>query len=243
VPPGWSYLPYPLPPPAPRPHGHTLAPYGARLVARIIDILVVFLLNAVVNGWFVWQYAREIAPVFRAAMNNPMGETPQPTARAEYLLFTILIIATALWMAYEVPAVGNTGQTLGKRIMQIKVVPVEKDERLGFGRAFRRWFRVGMWTPFWTCCGIGFVFQLIDSVSLLFDRPLRQALHDKAARTVVVEVPPERAAPTPARRSPDDGQSAHGGRSPDDGQSAHGGRSPDDGRSPDEGRDETGGSR
>ena len=59
----------PMPPygyavPEPRPHGYPLAPLGARLVARLIDIVMVLLLNIAVNGWFVWQYLQEMAPVF-----------------------------------------------------------------------------------------------------------------------------------------------------------------------------------
>src|SRR5690606_41530555 len=56
--------PYGYAMPAPRPHGYALAPLGARLVARLIDIVMVLLLNIAVNGWFVWQYLQEMAPIF-----------------------------------------------------------------------------------------------------------------------------------------------------------------------------------
>jgi uncharacterized RDD family membrane protein YckC len=106
------------------------------------------------------------------------------------LLWAMLIVATLLWLVYEAPAIAGSGQTLGKRIMRIKVVGVESTEPLGFGRAFRRWARLGLWTPFWGCLGIGLLFQLIDSASPLFDPRMRQALHDKQAATVVVALPP-----------------------------------------------------
>jgi uncharacterized RDD family membrane protein YckC len=102
----------------------------------------------------------------------------------------MLILATLLWLLYEAPATGGSGQTLGKRIMHIKVVRLESVEPLGFGRAFRRWARLGLWTPFWGCFGIGLLAQLIDSASPLFDPRLRQALHDRSAGTVVVALPP-----------------------------------------------------
>jgi uncharacterized RDD family membrane protein YckC len=175
--------------PPPRLHGYPLAAYPARLVARIIDCLVVLGLNAVVNAWFVWQYLQEILPLLRNPQANGFNLSREANPRGQYLLYTILLIATALWMAYEVPALSSTGQTLGKRIMHIKVVPVESDQPLGYARAFRRWGRLGLWTPLWACC-IGIVFQLVDSLSLLWDRPLRQAFHDKAARTVVIQLPP-----------------------------------------------------
>jgi hypothetical protein len=75
--------------------------------------------------------------------------------------------------------------------MHIKVLAVENTEPLGFGRAFQRWARLGLWTPLWGCAGLGFLLQLIDSASPLFDPHLRQALHDKTARTVVVALPPD----------------------------------------------------
>jgi uncharacterized RDD family membrane protein YckC len=207
---GWPGPPYRYPPPAPqpRPHGLRLAPLGSRLTARLIDIGVVALLNVAVNGWFVWEYLREIAPLLsafgdawrRAAAGDRTTEPlPQPNERADWLVIVILVIATALWFAYEVPALANTGQTLGKRLMGIKVVPVTADERLGFARSLRRWNRLGVPTLLWGCCGIGFLLQLIDCGYVLFDQPLHQALHDKSARTVVVKVSAE----TPPPRPPD----------------------------------------
>jgi uncharacterized RDD family membrane protein YckC len=192
VPPGYPPPPgYPMPPyPQIRPHGFALAGLGQRLMARILDILAVLVLNVVVNGWFAYQLWQEMAPVIQTAMTDPFGEQPQPTARMDTLLWTMLIIATLLWLLYEAPATGSRGQTLGKRIMQIKVVRLESTEPLGFGRAFRRWARLGLWTPLWGCAGLGLLLQFIDSVSPLFDQRLHQALHDKTAQTVVVALPP-----------------------------------------------------
>jgi uncharacterized RDD family membrane protein YckC len=175
-----------------RPHGLALAGFGQRLVARLLDFLVVLLLNVAVNGWFAYQWAIEIAPVLRAALADPTATPPQPSSRSDYLIITMLLIATALWLAYEVPAIANNGQTLGKRVMHIRVVRLENTDPIGFGRAFRRWGRLGLWTPLWSCYGLGLVLQLIDSVSPLFDKKLRQALHDRTAHTVVVEAPPVR---------------------------------------------------
>jgi uncharacterized RDD family membrane protein YckC len=177
-------------PPQIRPHGLALAGMGPRLAARLFDIFFVLLITVVVNGWFAYQWVLEFAPIYRAAMDDPFGERQQGTPRMTYLLWTMLLLTTLLWLAYEVPAIGSSGQTLGKRIMHIKVVRVENTEPIGFARAFRRWGRLGLWTPLWGCLGIGFLFQLIDSVSPLFDQKMRQALHDKTAGTVVVDAPP-----------------------------------------------------
>ncbi|MCW3813066.1 RDD family protein [Micromonospora sp. DR5-3] len=194
-PPGWPYPTWPVRPPAPRPHGLPLASYGARLVARLIDIGVVFLLNVVVNGWFVWRYFEEISPYLRESVRRSLaGNTsteglPQPGEQAAGLQIAILLIATALWYAYEVPSMAARGQTFGKRVMGVRAVPVEADQPLGFGRATRRWSTLGLPTLLWYCCGFGLLLQFVDAVSPLFDQPLRQALHDKRAQTVVVQLP------------------------------------------------------
>ncbi|SCE74201.1 RDD family protein [Micromonospora viridifaciens] len=194
-PPGWPYPTWPGRPPAPRPHGLPLASYGARLVARLIDIGVVFLLNAAVNGWFVWRYVEEISPYLRESVRRSLaGNTsteglPTIGEQAGGLQLAILLIATALWFAYEVPSMAARGQTFGKRVMGVRAVPVEADQPLGFGRATRRWSTLGLPTLLWYCCGLGLVLQFVDAISALFDQPLRQALHDKRAQTVVVQLP------------------------------------------------------
>lgn len=80
-------------------------------------------------------------------------------------------------------------------------MPIEADQPLGFGRATRRWSTLGLPTLLWFCAGFGLLLQFIDAVSPLFDHPLRQALHDKRAQTVVVQLP--RAKPD-ARTAPHD---------------------------------------
>jgi uncharacterized RDD family membrane protein YckC len=199
LPPGWQYaIPHPglLPGafPVPRPHGLTLAHSGTRLLARLIDIFVVLVLNVVVNGWFVYEYVKEVSPVVReiwrrSLANNRSTEGLAFSDRASYLMIVIVVLAAALWFAYEVPAVANTGQTLGKRLLGIRVMRMESTQRLGFGRSFRRWNTMGLPTLLWSCCGLGFVLQFIDALFVAIDRPLHQALHDKSALTVVVNVP------------------------------------------------------
>jgi uncharacterized RDD family membrane protein YckC len=173
-----------------------LATPGARLLARLVDIAVLVVLNLIVNGWFIWQYAMEAAPTVEAwqeylravlAQESP-DPPPQGTPRASSLQVVIVLIAAALWLAYEIPAVANNGQTLGKRLLGIRVVRVEAPGPVGFARSLRRWNTLGLPTLLWPCCGIGFVLQFVDVVYLLADRPLWQALHDKSARTVVVRV-------------------------------------------------------
>lgn len=207
-PPGWPHPGYPVRPPEPRPHGLALAGFGSRLVARLIDFGIVFLLNAVVNGWFVWHFIEETTPMWREIGRRWMSRDPstdplpQPGEQVGGLQVAILLIATTLWFAYEVPTMASTGQTFGKRVMGIKVMPLAGDRPLGFGHSLRRWNTLGLPTLLWYCCGFGLLLQFIDAVSPLFDHPLRQALHDKRAQTVVVQLP--RTADSPARPTPND---------------------------------------
>ena len=122
------------------------------------------------------------------------------------------IFTAALWFAYEVPAVANTGQTLGKRLLGLKVMRLENPGRVGFGRSLRRWNTMGLPTLLWMCCGIGFVLQFIDALFIAFDRPMRQALHDKPAPTVVVQVEKaDSAPPVDSSSPPPDDTSTPGG--------------------------------
>jgi uncharacterized RDD family membrane protein YckC len=177
---------------APRPHGFMIAGSGARFMARLVDILAVLLLAGLANVWFAIEFWRNFEPVVRWVMSRPVSvETvPGTVNRAFELMILMGVVLTAVWFAYEVPASANSGQTLGKRLLGIKVVRVEADERLGFGRSFRRWFRLAWPTPFWVACyGLPILLQVIDCLFVATDRRLHQALHDRITHTVVVQLP------------------------------------------------------
>ena len=191
VPPPGTYR-YPLPARLVRPHGLPQATPGSRFVARMIDIAAVVALNVVVNGYFVYLYLQDFVPYISEAWRRAMArESTADLAVPERLgglQWTILLIGLALWFAYEVPALANNGQTPGKRMLGIKVMRLDSDERLGFGRAFRRWYPLAMPTLLWVCAGIGLLIQIAGCSLVLLDRPLRLALHDRYAQTVVVHV-------------------------------------------------------
>ena len=177
-----------------RPHGLALASAGSRLGARVIDILAVFVLCVVANAWFGYQFWLAMQPALqelwrRVLTNDPSTEPlPEPSQDVSTLTFLMLFVIVAVWFAYEVPGTANSGQTLGKRLMHIQVMRMENEERLGFGRSWRRWSRLGIPTLLWPCCFIGVGLQVLDCVSVATDRTLRQALHDRTAATVVVQV-------------------------------------------------------
>jgi uncharacterized RDD family membrane protein YckC len=185
---------------------------GRRLVARLIDLAALLVLNALVNGWFIYQLYLEVWPWYRMVLHRvqaklPYDDLPQPQ-NADRLAFIITILGAGLWLAYEVPGLANRGQTLGKRLLGLKVLPIEADTALGLGRALRRWNPLGMATLLWII-GVGLIFQagmttlvwatMIGSILLFVDclfgavdQPLHQSLRDKSAATVVVDVKHEK---------------------------------------------------
>ncbi|GHJ46397.1 hypothetical protein Cs7R123_37390 [Catellatospora sp. TT07R-123] len=191
LPPGW---PHPLPTAPVRPHGMPLASPGVRLGARFIDFLVVLGLNVLINGWFVYLWLRDFVPLVQATYQKMLDgeqltDVSRPT-QANGLFLVIIFIALGLWFAYEVPATAHSGQTFGKRIMRIKVVPVESLEPLRTGRAWRRWTPMALPLLLIPCCAILFVIpQILDAVLILMDRRQRMAWHDRSAGTYVVQLP------------------------------------------------------
>jgi uncharacterized RDD family membrane protein YckC len=209
LPPGWTYaMPYAGQRPIPRPHGMALANVGARLVARLVDVLSVLVLVVVADALIAREFWSQAGPFLRQAQEAQTTGGTQPNATPLlYLLLAMCAVAAAVWFAYEVPATANSGQTLGKKLLGIKVVAIESADRLGMGRSVRRWSRMGIPTLFWSCYGLGFLLQFLDCMFVAIDRPLHQALHDKSAATVVVEVP--RARKTPLENAAPGGQNAH----------------------------------
>lgn len=198
-------LPEPPPPAAPpsalppRPALPTdlrLAPLGTRLAARVVDIVAVLLLNVVVNGYFFYQYYREVEPVLTAYTRAVFNGGPRPelafSGDATKLNLIMSLVSIGLWFAYEVPATANSGQTLGKRLFGIKVTRLDA-QQFTFGQSLRRWFVLGFPTLLGAC---GWPLTILDCLWCTWDRPAQQCIHDKVVQTVVV------LARTPAVREP-----------------------------------------
>ena len=93
----------------------------------------------------------------------------------------ISLVSLTVGFLYTVPQNAIWNRTIGKRILGIRIRPRPRDGVLGWGKATVRW---GAWTVFsLVLSGIPLI---IDCLWPLWDKPWRQALHDKAARTIVV---------------------------------------------------------
>lgn len=87
----------------------------------------------------------------------------------------VQLLAAALGMVYFTTAVGSgPGQTLGARLVGIRVVDARTGEPIGYGRAFRRWLVTFL---------LGWL--IIPYLWMLWDAE-RQTWQDKLAGDVVV---------------------------------------------------------
>jgi uncharacterized RDD family membrane protein YckC len=189
--------PPPVPAPAPAPAGRAplppgimLAPLGTRLIARFIDLSAIILLNVLVNGYFFYLYYQEMAPISTAWANALLNGDPLPALtesdKAQQLKLIMAVISIGLWFAYEVPATANSGQTLGKRLLGIKVTRID-GQPFTFWQSIRRWFIVGLPSIIGACA---WPLSILDALWCTWDRPAQQCLHDKVVQTVVVLAPP-----------------------------------------------------
>nr|BFE67397.1 hypothetical protein GCM10020092_006980 [Actinoplanes digitatis] len=96
----------------------------------------------------------------------------------------LLVLMLVGYYVYNVEMMFRTGQTVGKKLMKIRVIPLAPGAALTRGMAAKRYlieYICGVFVPF---------FPYLDGLWQLWDKPFQQTLHDKVAKTVVVKVAP-----------------------------------------------------
>ncbi|MFD6612838.1 RDD family protein [Micromonospora chalcea] len=188
-PPGYpppGYAPRPVPPPV-APNGQPLAGFGDRLLAYLIDTAVAM---AVMMALFLpvvfLVFFRMIDELEQAGPNGPDPAEVWTTVFLPLLAaeLGVLLLMLVFYWVYHVEYARRTGQTLGKKVMKLRIVPVQPDAALSRGMLGKRWaveFAGGMFVPF---------LSYLDGFWQLWDKPWQQCLHDKFAGTVVVKVGP-----------------------------------------------------
>jgi len=193
APPPYGYPPppgYPLPPvvfapPPVSPAGAPLADFEKRLLGYVIDyaIQLAVQLVLVIPLWLL-----VISSAVRTQATVANGEVVDSASFLGLigLIFVAAIAAIVLGLAfgylYNVEfALRQNGQTVGKRVAKVRIVPLDPNETLT-----RRHLTYRFLAEF----GLRLVGVLawIDGLWQLWDKPYRQCLHDKAAKTVVVRL-------------------------------------------------------
>ncbi|MGK5529428.1 RDD family protein [Streptomyces sp. URMC 129] len=142
-----------------------LASLGRRLLARIIDALIV----GIPVTLLLWPATGDYK------FNDGDGSS--------YLQQTIVLL---VYFVYEGLMLSARGQTVGKILMRVRVAMLANG---AVPRGAPGWTRAGVYAlPQLVPC-FGFLFWLVNVLFCTWDRPYRQCLHDKAAKTVVVSVP------------------------------------------------------
>ncbi|GAA2600491.1 RDD family protein [Streptomyces lienomycini] len=142
-----------------------LADSGRRTLARIIDMILV--------GIVVWllSWAFNVQEYQVDGDDVSVGKS-----------FWQSLIAAVLYVGYDTYMTTKTGQTLGKKWLGMRVANLSDGATPSGQTSLIR--ALVLWIPFAFCCAC--VWTIIAGGWSFFDRPYKQGLHDKAAKTVVV---------------------------------------------------------
>ncbi|MCX4526075.1 MULTISPECIES: RDD family protein [unclassified Streptomyces] len=153
-----------------------LADFGRRLSARIIDALIVTIPLFLIQLPFGNR---------RYMVDTDKGEDVTEVISNSYggsgLLWTLIGIVA--YVGYDWWFTKRDGRTLGKQWLGLRVAMLNDGSVPGSGPSLSR--AAVLWIPTLVCCLCLWPLALI--VSMLVDKPYKQALHDKVAKTVVVK--------------------------------------------------------
>lgn len=153
-----------------------LAESGRRILARIIDWLIIAVPLAIIGIPF---------DVYQRATDNDadFGDTVNSFNGGSQLIFQLITIVA--YVAYDTVMTARNGQTLGKKWMKLRVAMLNDGSTPPMNASLIR--AVVLWLPALICCAC--LWPLLILILILVDKPYKQGLHDKAAKTVVVSVP------------------------------------------------------
>jgi uncharacterized RDD family membrane protein YckC len=161
------------------PGGLPLAEFGDRLLAYLLDSLIITAIVLV-------PMAAGMVLLFMAlfSLDSTTPDTPDPVfIFGSFLAFFVLIFVVqfAGTYLYQVTYQMRNGVTVGKRVMKLRIVDAQTGAPMDVSAARKRWI-IHLLLAF---VPIG---SYLDGLWQLWDER-KQTLHDKVARTVVVKVP------------------------------------------------------
>ncbi|CAN5525293.1 hypothetical protein BH20ACT23_BH20ACT23_13830 [soil metagenome] len=150
------------------------ANFGQRLLAYILDFIITAVPLVIIFG---------LLGGFDPDNYSNSGEvTGGPLADGA---LGITLVGVAVSIAYFTLLEGtNSGQTLGKKALSIRVISQQTGGPIGYGRALGR---NAVRTLPTQVPVIGWIWGLLDALWMLWDKE-KQTLHDKASKTVVAPV-------------------------------------------------------
>ncbi|MQY13975.1 hypothetical protein SRB5_41350 [Streptomyces sp. RB5] len=149
-----------------------LAGLGKRLLARIIDYLIIYIpvsvLATIFGGFRHFDDANDVGGGWGWGL-----------------------IGLVAYVVYEGMMLTRSGQTVGKKLMKIRVAMLENG---AVPAGNPGWVRAAVYSLPQVVPCLGTLFWLYNVLSCTWDKPYRQCVHDKVAKTVVVEAAPARQA-------------------------------------------------
>lgn len=142
-----------------------LAHSGRRVLARVIDMIIVGVV-VVLLGW-AFGLAQYTTSTERIEYARSLGQE---------------VIAAVLYIAYDTYFTARNGQTPGKQLMKLRTANLTDGSTPTAQTSLLR--AAVLWIPFAFCCAC--IWTAVAGGWSFFDRPYKQGLHDKAAKTVVV---------------------------------------------------------
>lgn len=152
-----------------------LAPLARRALARVIDAGLL----GVVGFALILPFM--IAAVGLDEPGSRANEDAGGGVWSGSALFGWLLVVAVVPFAYEALQLALCGQTLGKRILGLRVItesgePIAPAQAIGRAAVNNVLYLLG--------CGVG---TLMAYLWAIWDEPLHQALHDRLTGTVVVD--------------------------------------------------------
>jgi uncharacterized RDD family membrane protein YckC len=143
-----------------------LADSGKRVLARILDMILVGIVAWLLSWAFgVTEYNMDSNKI---EFSKSLGQS---------------VVAAVCYVSYDTVMISKTGQTLGKRLFNHRVANLDNGSTPSVQTSLVR--ALVLWIPFAFCCAC--VWTAIAGGWSFFDKPYKQGLHDKAAKTVVVD--------------------------------------------------------
>ncbi|WP_299527903.1 RDD family protein [uncultured Streptomyces sp.] len=153
-----------------------LAEPGKRILARLIDFLIIsiplYLISLPFGGAVDVTSDNGDTDVSNAVTGTYGG--------GHQLLWTL--IGLVCYVGYDTYFTHKDGRTPGKRLLKLRVAMLNDGRVPDTGSALMR--AAVLWLPALLCCPC--LWWLINIVMMFTDKPYRQGLQDKAAKTVVV---------------------------------------------------------
>ncbi|MBT2449311.1 RDD family protein [Streptomyces sp. ISL-43] len=154
-----------------------LADFGKRLAARVIDLLIIAI------PLFLIQLAVGDRERYTVETNDGEDVTEVITRSYSGSGLIMTLVSIVAYVGYDWWFTKKNGQTLGKKWLGLRVAMLNDGSVPQSGAALSR--AAVLWLPTLICCFCLWPIALV--ISMLVDKPYKQGLHDKVAKTVVVQ--------------------------------------------------------